>query len=80
MLEEVVAHALRRDPSEVFLAVTEEHEQRGPQPERVLYRWSQESGLTRRLPNPLLDAAWARYPWARPLDARASGSASGPAS
>lgn len=62
-LEGAVAHALLRDPSEVFLALTDWHEQQGVQPERVMHRWWQDSGLTRNPPNPILDVAWDRHRW-----------------
>lgn len=61
-LEGAVAFALLRDPSEVFLALTDWHQDQGVHPERVLHGgWRENS--ERNPPNPILDAAWKRHSW-----------------
>jgi len=62
-LERAVAHTLVRDPSEVFLALTESSEHEAMNHEQLMRRWQQQGGVQGRLPNPLLDAGWQRYSW-----------------
>lgn len=65
-LEEAVAWALVRDPSEVFLALTDYRDLPGydsEQPEDLMNRWRREQELTRNPTNPILDAAWDRDGW-----------------
>ncbi len=59
-LEGAAAYTLLRDPSEVFLALTDWDDQKGVQPETIMHGWWKERGLAQRPPNPILDAAWGR--------------------
>lgn len=65
-LEEAVAWALVREPSEVFLALTDYRDSPGhdsEQPAHLMDRWLREQALTHNPPNPLLDTAWERHAW-----------------
>ncbi len=63
-LETAVALSLLRDSSEVLLALTEYGDPQETPVTQLLHRWWKQTGLDRAAANPILQAAWDRYPFA----------------